>query len=214
MKGSNVVNSKKLDMADYARKAHFDYFKGMAYPYVGLTVNVDITDWLLKIKEHEYPFFLSFLYMVTNAANAVPEFRQRIAGDEIIEYESCTSSYTVALEDGTYCYCSVDCTKPFEEFLPYAKQAQEEAKQAATLNDGEDKLSLFFISSFLGVTYTSIIQPVPQPADSNPRITWCRYFEQNGRILLPISLLCNHALIDGYHMGLFYKNLEKQMKEF
>ena len=34
---------KPLDMSAYRRKAHFDYFRAMACPYVGLTANVDIT---------------------------------------------------------------------------------------------------------------------------------------------------------------------------
>ena len=50
----------------------------MANPYMGLTVEVDVTDFLAEVKTRSYPFFLSFLRCVTRAANAVPEFRQRI----------------------------------------------------------------------------------------------------------------------------------------
>lgn len=31
-----------------------------------------------------------------------------------------------------------------------------------------------------------MVQPVPVPADSNPRITWGKYFQQGGRMLLPV----------------------------
>lgn len=41
----------QLDMATYKRKDHFDYFRHMAYPYVGTTVNVDITGFLEKVKK-------------------------------------------------------------------------------------------------------------------------------------------------------------------
>ena len=75
-------------------------------------------------------------------------------------------------------------------------------------------MSLFFVSTSPNITYTAIVQPVPQPADSNPRITWGRYFVQEGRTLLPVSLLCNHALMDAYHMGLFYENLESELQRF
>ena len=69
---------KVIDMDKYPRKAHFDYFNSMVYPYVGLTVNVDITNWMKKIRKMGYPFFLSFLYEVVNSANGVAQFRQRI----------------------------------------------------------------------------------------------------------------------------------------
>ncbi|MDO5574293.1 MAG: CatA-like O-acetyltransferase, partial [bacterium] len=188
-----MIKYHKLNMNEYNRKQQFDYFNSMPYPYVGLTVNVDITDFLQQMKQKQHPFFLSFLYAVTRAANAIPEFRQRIVDEEIMEYEKCISSYTVALEDHSYCYCSVDCDMPFEKFLPYARKAQESAKLQASLDDGEDALSLYFISTVTNLSYTAIVQPVPQPADSNPRITWGRYFAQEGRTLIPVSLLCNHA---------------------
>lgn len=46
---------KYLDMRGYRRKAHFDYFSRLAYPYVGLTVNVEITPLLQKIKTEHLP---------------------------------------------------------------------------------------------------------------------------------------------------------------
>lgn len=34
---------KTLDMGGYKRKQHFEYFSGLAFPYVGTTAPVDIT---------------------------------------------------------------------------------------------------------------------------------------------------------------------------
>lgn len=39
-----------LNMDEYKRKKHFEYFSGMAYPYVSVTVNVDITEFLSAVK--------------------------------------------------------------------------------------------------------------------------------------------------------------------
>ena len=49
-----------LDMNAYKRKKHFEYFSTMAYPYVSVTVNVDITEFLTEIKQEKFSFFLSF----------------------------------------------------------------------------------------------------------------------------------------------------------
>ena len=32
-----------IDMERYPRKAHFDYFRSLAYPAAGVTVDVDVT---------------------------------------------------------------------------------------------------------------------------------------------------------------------------
>lgn len=204
-----------LDMDGYNRKCHFDYFNGLAYPYVGVTVNVDITDFLRMVKEERYPFFLSFCYCVSRAANSVREFRQRILNGRIIEYENCRTSHTVALEDGTYCYCALDASLPFAEFLPYAAEAQDKAREARSLEEKkEDSSELIFISTLPWISYAALVQPVPMPADSNPRITWGKYFKQGERILLPVSVLCHHALVDGLPISRFYGALESHLSTF
>lgn len=200
-----------IDMEHYPRKAHFAYFTGLAYPYVGLTANVDITQFWEKRKAQRWPFFLSVCYCVSQAANGIPEFRQRILDGKIIEFSRCQTSHTVALDDGTYGYCTLDSGMPFLDFLPYARQAQAEAKRKGSIQEEEDVLNKFFISTLPWVSYTALVQPVPCPADSNPRITWGKTFPQGGQILLPVSVLCHHGLVDGVHIGAFYRRLSQEM---
>lgn len=209
------MNYQFLDMENYKRKSHFEYFSSLAYPYVGLTANVDITNFIAAVKRNKLPFFLSFCYFIAKSANSVPEFRQRIIDNKIAEYKSCKTSHTVSLEDETYCYCTLDCSMPFPQYLPYAIQAQEDAKAENSTEDSDsDKHELLFISTIPWLSYTSLINPVPTPADSNPRITWGKYFEQGSKILLPVSVLCNHALVDGLHISQFYHFLNRQINDW
>ncbi len=202
-----------LDMAAYPRKTHFDYFRGLAYPYVGVTVPVKVTGLARALKENGLPFFFSFLYCAARAANGVPEFRQRIRGEGIVQYEACRTSHTVALEDGTFCYCTLNASMPFFEFLPYAANAQGEAKRAARATDNADEAEeLLFVSCTPWLAYTAITQPVPMPADSNPRITWGRFAPQGEELTMPVSVLCHHALVDGLHIARFYERLGEEME--
>ncbi len=152
-----------------------------------------ITDFLKKIKEKKLPFFLTFCYCISKAANEIPEFRQRISGDQIREYEKTAElPHTVALEDGTYCYCTLDSNMPFSEYLPYAVSEQNQAKEVRSVEDNEeDGNELIFISTLPWFSYTSFIQPVPMPADSNPRITWGRYSVLHEETVIPVSVLCH-----------------------
>jgi len=206
------MERKKRILKDYKRESHFDYFNSLSYPYVGVTVNVEITDLLKKVKAEKLRFFLTFCYCVSKAANGVPEFRQRIVNNSIVEYESCRTSHTVALEDGTYCYCTLESSMPFPDYLDYAVRAQEAAKSERSIEeDREESNDKIFISTLPWLTYTSFIQPVPIPADSNPRITWGKYYKQEEKVLMPVSVLCNHALVDGKHMADFYEALDREI---
>lgn len=204
------MNYCELDMDRYPRKEQFDLFRSLAYPYVGMTVNLDITNFMSYIKEKGLPFYLTFLYAATQTANAVPEFRRRILGNGIIEYDHCICSYTLALENENYCYCTADDRLPFNEFLKDSKQRQEKARQNQTLAEGADENQRFFFSSIPWISYTSIIQPVPIPADSNPRITWGKYFTSEGGLKIPVSVLVNHALMDGFHISKFFSKLQSR----
>ena len=201
---------RTIDLEHWPRREHFAYFSAMADPYVGVTAEADITDFLSAIRGADLPFFLSFLYCAGRAANAVPQLRQRIVDGAPVEFARCDTSHTVLREDGTYSYCRLDCMQPFEQYLPAAQALQEQARERGGLDDGEDAASLFFVSTLPWVRYTAIRQPVPTPADSNPRLTWGRFWEQGGRVSMPITVLCNHALVDGAHIGAFFQELERE----
>ena len=204
------MNCRVINMEQDPRKEQYAYFRTFANPYVGLTVNVDITG-LMTRKDRGESLFLMMLYAISRAANSVPELRRRIRGDQVVEYDWCPTSHTEALDNGAYCYCRLSADMTLEDFLPYAKAAQERVKKAPSLDDGEEGESLFFVSCVPWVSYTAMVQPVPSPADSNPRITWGRYFQQEGRTLLPVTLLANHALVDGLHIARFYEALDREL---
>ncbi|MDO5111088.1 MAG: CatA-like O-acetyltransferase [Clostridia bacterium] len=203
------MEKRRIDMGAYARREHFRYFCGMGYPYVGLTHTVDVTAFVKRTKEAGFPFFLTFLWCAAKAANQVPELRQRIEEGEIVEFSACPTSNTVAKPDGTYCYCALYCDKPLAQFIPYAVERQKQSREQGGIHEeGTDSLPMFFISSMPWLSYTALVQPVPSPADSNPRITWGKYERQGERLLMPVSILCHHGLVDGLHIARFYENLE------
>lgn len=203
----------KIDLETYPRARQFAYFRDMACPAMGATVPVDITGRPEAWKSGGLPFFLTFLYAVSAAANDVPELRRRILDGGIVEFAHCGTTHTVALEDGTYGYCSLETELPFPAYLAAAAAAQERTRSARCFEEADDVLSRLFISTLPWLSYTALVQPMTVPADSNPRITWGRYFTQEGRTLIPVTLLCHHALVDGLHLARFFERLQVRLGE-
>lgn len=201
---------KIIDLTTYPRRSHYEYFKSLAYPYVGMTANVDVTNLLAAAKRRGRSSFMACLYAAAVAANAVPALRQRIVGDKIVEFDRCDTSHTVAREDGTFAYCRADASLDFDTFLDMGDIWQQRAKaQRDLIDEDADETDLIFVSCLPWVSFTGIIQPTPIPADSNPRITFGKYFSQDGRTLMPLAILCNHALVDGLHIGQFYRKFQE-----
>lgn len=202
------MNWEYIDMEAFPRWGQFEHFRNMAYPCVGFTVNMDITKFRREIKEKGYPFFHTLLYRTVWAANSVPEIRQRIRGDKIVQYDFCEASYTLALPDETYCYCHLRFDMPFNEFLPYAAAVKAKALTERSLTDGDDVEGYFFVSSVPWISFTDAIQPMDNPADGIPRFLFGKFFEQGDKILIPVSVLTHHALTDGFHLSKFYQRLQ------
>ena len=171
-----------IDMENYPRKSHFEYFGSLAYPYVGFTANVDVTNPIRFAKERGASTFLAVLYVAIQAANAVPELRQRIVDGKIVEFDHCNAGFTVALPDKTFCNCYTESRMSIEEFFVDAKTRQEEAKKhPGFVNPDEDETGLFFCSCIPWLAFTQCIQPAPIPADSNPRIVFGKYIKEGDR---------------------------------
>lgn len=190
------MTRKIIDMTKDPRGGQFEYFRTMTGPWAGITVPVDITDLLASLNGR--PFFLSYLYAVMRAANAVPELRRRLLPDGT----------------GVYVYCLLeDDLSSYEKFVAEGKRRQKETLERGTLTEDGDVLANFFVSCVPWLYYTQIKEPAGGADDSNPRFAWGKYREENGRMMLPMSLFINHALCDGWHVTQFYKNLDRELAE-
>lgn len=199
-----------VDMSADPRCGQFAYFRRMTFPFAGITAEVDITD--LMAARNGRPFFLSMLYAVTRAVNAVPQLRRRITEDgAVVEYDWCAPSYTAMKPDGVYVYCTVEGDLPYDEFVRLGQSRQREVLERGTLTEDGDIRGMIFVSSVPWLHYTQLQHPAESPDDSNPRISWGKYVTANGRTTLPVSLFVNHALADGLHIARFFQGLETEL---
>lgn len=202
-----------IDMATYPRRAHFAHFYGMAYPYVGMTVDVDVTELRVLCREKGYSFYLMVMHAAALAADAVPEFRMRIENGGIVIYDECPTSHTELKADGTYVYCNLRHHMPLADYIAQANAARKAAQESGVLEEEGDVNSLYFISCVPWLRYTALLQPTCSGEDANPRITWGKYqADEQGRLMMPLSVLLHHALADGLHIARFYENFDAQVK--
>ncbi len=204
---------KHIDLADYPRRDHFNLYLGMAYPYAGVTVEVDVTDLLALCKTKKISFYLMVLHAVALAADEVPEFRRRIDNGGIVEYEECPTSHIELKPDGTYAYCALRHHMPLKEFLKKAEIARSAVRECGSIEEEAEVQSMYFVSTVPWLHYTQLIQPVACGEDANPRFSWGKYQPNDkGRMVMPMSVLVHHGLADGVHIARFYDEFDKQMK--
>lgn len=211
--GEQNMSFMEVDLEHYPRRKHFEYFSSLQYPYIGVTNNVDVTEFVQFCKNEKYSFYLLFLHAVALAADSISALRQRIHNGRIIEYSACPTSHIELLENGTYCYCTLHHHMNLDKYIPYSARMRKQCRITGSIEEDKDVESMFFISTLPWIHYTALIQPVAGGDESNPRITWGKFEEDHrGRIQLPVTILAHHGLVDGIHIAQFYKELEQQLQ--
>ncbi|WP_031421907.1 tetratricopeptide repeat protein [Exiguobacterium sp. NG55] len=199
---------KKIEIETWARRKHFEFFKAFDAPHFNVTANVDVTNLYTYAKESNQSFFKLFLYGAVRAANATPELRYRIRGEEVVEHEVVHPSFTVMLDEDVFNFCAAMFYQDLPTFLQEVTTRMERAADEVVVGDDEPD-DLLYITSVPWVTFTSIMHPTHQQQhDSVPRIAWGKFERQGERLVMPLSVQAHHALVDGVHIGKYYETLQ------
>lgn len=204
----------EINLEQYPRRQHLEYFSSLQYPYVGVTNNVDVTELVQFCKDKKYSFYLLFMHAAALAADDIAAFRQRIRDRKVIEYSECPTSHIELLDNGTYCYCTLQHHMELEAYISYAENTRKQCRLNGSIEEDSDSESMYFISTLPWLHYTSLIQPVAGGEESNPRITWGKFQKDYyGKEQLPVTILAHHGLVDGIHISQFYENLKIQLQK-
>ncbi|MFT5871282.1 MAG: chloramphenicol O-acetyltransferase type A [Clostridium sp.] len=201
---------KFIDMENWKRKDHYNYFKQLNYPHFNICGNIDITRFYTYIKEQESSFFISMLYASTKTANSIKEFRFRIREDKVLEHETVSPSFTVMTESDVFSFCTVKFKDGFNDFKTNTSEEIQKSKNNVSILDEPGRDDLLYITSIPWISFTNITHPIQMnPVDSIPRISWGKYFEESGKIKLPLSVQAHHALVDGIHVGQYFSTIQE-----
>jgi len=201
--------SKVIDQSTWSRREQFELFKTFGSPYFSITADVDITAYRNALP-HGERFTVGIVHALASAANAVPEFRQRIRGNGIIEFETVHPSIIVLNQEEAFRFCAFPFVSDYVAFAKDAPARMERAKAADSMLTLQDQDDYLFLTGLPWISFTGVMHAAPtQAPDSVPRIAWGKYRDVTGRIMMPLNVQVHHALVDGIHVGRFYAKVEE-----
>lgn len=208
----DTKNKNKIDLSSWKRKEHFDFFKDFEQPFWGITTAVDCTAAYRYCKENDIPFSTFYLYKSLLAANEVKEFRYRIEGDDVVEYEFISGSVTVLREDETFGFANFDYNPDFKLFRQDLEKSIAIEKENQGLRPDFNLIDLIHYSVLSLVQFTSFQHAQKLGTKhSVPQIVFGKFHYLEGRMKLPVSVHVHHALCDGLHVGRFITAFEKEL---
>lgn len=201
---------RTIDLRSWSRREHFQVFRTFDIPHFNICANVDLTVFYPFIKQHGISFNIATVYILTRAANAIPEFRYRIRGEDVIEHEVVHPSSTIMGKDDVFSFCTMEYFEKFSDFA--ARNAEKIARvreRPRLLGEDKGRDDLLFMTAIPWVSFTSFMHPLKLPVDSVPRFAWGKFFEEGESLKMPLSVQGHHALMDGLHMGRYYEIVQE-----
>jgi chloramphenicol O-acetyltransferase type A len=205
---------RTIDMQTWSRRQHFNLYNSFNHPHFNMCANVDLTQFLPYLKQNAIAFNPAFVYLVSQTANAIPEFRYRIHGDVVIEHEIVHPSTTVLVSEELFSFCSLTHVDDFGDFLLEYAEKVAYIKTHPTLENASADDDMLFMTAIPWVSFTSFMHPINMhPCDSIPRFAWGKYFMEGERVRMPLSVQGHHAVMDGIHMARFYEKIQSYLEE-
>ncbi|HSG43940.1 MAG TPA: chloramphenicol acetyltransferase, partial [Anaerolineales bacterium] len=195
-----------------SRRDHFKLFNNFNHPHFNMCVNVDVTAFHPFVKRNGFSLTVSMVYIISRASNAIPEFRHRIRGDQVVEHEIVNPGFSILVDNDLFSFCFVDYVENFSEFSKMAAKNIADLKAHPDLKTTPERDDVLYMSPIPWVSFTSFSHPMQfHPTDSIPRFAWGKFFKENDTLKMPLSVQGHHAVMDGLHMGRYYETIQEYL---
>ena len=209
-----MANSYRIiDEATWERAMHCMVFRNSVEPAFCVTFEADVTGVKKYVKDNHISFTLAMVYAVCKCANQIEAFRYRFVDGKVVLFDNIDTAFTY-LNKKTNLFKVVNdpMMDDLREYCINAKKIADEQEVYFTGPLGND---VFQCSPMPWVTYTHISHTNSGKKDNAiPLFDWGKYYEKDGRIMMPISVQAHHSFVDGIHIGEFVDSLEKYLASF
>ena len=186
---------------DYYRREHFEFFRTYEMPFYTITFNLAVTAVKEFSASHGHPIYLTMCYLFARGMGRVEDFRYRVLDDQIVLHDHLEIAATLPAPNGAFSFAHFDHAPDLEGFLRCAEAVSKRARQEATLEDTAEGNTILF-TALPGVRFTGFTHATPSDrTDGRARVAFGQFFEDSGRLLVPVGLGVNHIFIDGAAIG-------------
>lgn len=213
------MSYKIIDKEKYYRKGVFRHFTQDCKCSTSMTARLDVA----ALEEHSRKtgtrFYINFLYLLCKALNSRDDYKMGYLwqSDELICYDVINPTQYVFHEDTETCTpVYTEYNADYSAFYAGAERDIERAKQTREYGLDMENHPNWFDASFIPwLSYDALNIELPDGYLSfAPIVNWGSYREENGRLMMPISVRLNHAIADGYLIANVFRLLQREIDLF
>lgn len=213
------MNYRVVDKERYYRKGVYRHFTEDCKCSVSMTARLDVTELAAFSKETGTKFYLNFLYLLAKVMNSREDYRMGYLWqmDELICYDRVNPTQYVFHEDTET--CTPVYTEYREDYAAFYREALADLERAKKTReyflDAMNHPNWFDASCIPWLSYDALNIELPDGyLYFAPIVNWGRYREENGRLMMPVSVRLNHAVADGFLVANVFRLLQREIAEF
>lgn len=204
-----------LDVANWARRDLFEFFRSYDNPYFNICTRLDVTKLLALLRQRPgVSVSLAYHYFALRIANEIEPFRYRLREGKVVIHDIINGGTTVLLPNESFTFAYFEYEEEFDKFISAAARSVKEAQTGHSPFSPDLSENTIHFTTLPWVSFTSFAHARNWGReDSVPKIAFGKFTTENHRTLLPISVEVHHALMDGLHVGRFLTRLEEALVE-
>lgn len=206
-----MLNAKLIDLNNYARKEHYLAFKSRIQCYFSTTIKLEVTNLILFCKKYKYKFNAIIIYCIMKEINNISEMKMGWNGKkQLLEWNEIHPLFNIFHENNktfssVYCEWNADLKLFYNNYLNILNQYENDLR----MNPQKLPVNLAYLSCFPWLKFENTSLDYINIHTFRPAITWCGIYQENQKSYINMMCKIHHAVADGYHISLFFNNLQK-----
>ena len=205
---------KFLDIDSWNRKEHFEFFNTFLDPYFSVTSKFDVTEAKVFSTKNNLPFFVVYLHACMKAINSVENFKYRILDDKVVVYDIIHASPTIIRPDNTFGFSFINFSDDIFEFSNNFTLEKERILKGNSLFPPANTIDCIYCSAMPWTNFLGHKEPIRGVKESVPKLAFGQVIETNGILEMTLAISVNHALMDGYHVGIFNDKFQEFLNSY
>lgn len=202
-----------IDLETWDRKALFNNYFGTDFPYIIMGANVDVKNLREYTKQNGISFYFAMVYAANEIANRIKNFRYRFTDGKpyLVDHNRAILTH---MPPGGELFVLIE-TERATNMIDFCRQTALRANEQienngwGCLRNQEDTI---IYSTIPWVQFTFLVRTVAKDGiDCAPRISWGKFGKTETGLMMPLSLQVHHGLMDGYHVGLYFQQLQEYL---
>lgn len=206
---------EKIDKANWPRREHFEYYTKVLKIQYNMTANIKVEKLLDYCQQNGKKFYATLIYLVSKTVNSIDNFKMfQDKEGNLCVWDYVVPNYTIFHnDDKTFSDCWSEYDSDFEVFYQAITCDMEKYKDVKGIKARQDQPANFYcVSAAPWTAFTSFnSRIVGGGLQFFPVITMGKYERAGEHVLMPVNLNVIHAVCDGYHAGLFFDTLQREI---